>query len=68
MYRQVFQVPYFGHFEPSLDALKLRSDVTRSIEILPLADGVCLGGTVTRLRHPPASHNAARSVPGNRAH
>jgi len=34
VYRQDFQVPLFLHFEPSLDALSLRSDVTSLIKIL----------------------------------
>ena len=36
LYRQVFEVPQFHHFEPSLDALNLRSDVIRSIKTLSL--------------------------------
>ena len=34
MYRQVFQVPQILHFEPSLGALSLRSDVISSIKII----------------------------------
>ena len=34
VYRQVFQIPYILHFEPSLDALSLRSDVISSTKIL----------------------------------
>ena len=30
----IFQVPYIHHFEPSLDAFSLRSDVTSSTRIL----------------------------------
>jgi len=39
VYRQVFQVPQILHFEPSLDALSLRSDVISSIKILSLWKG-----------------------------
>ena len=34
VYRQVFQVPQFLHFEPFLDALSLRPDVMSPIKIL----------------------------------
>ena len=34
VYRQVFLVKLILHFEPSLDALSLLSDVMRSIKIL----------------------------------
>ena len=34
VYRQVFQVPQFPQFEPSLEALSLRSDVISSVKIL----------------------------------
>ena len=36
VYRQAFEVPQAFHFEPSLDAVSLRSDVTIDIPILPL--------------------------------
>jgi len=36
VYRPVFQVPWIFHFEPSLDALILQSDVIRSIKILSM--------------------------------
>ena len=36
VYRQVFEVPYILHLEPSLDAFSLWSDVTSPIKILSL--------------------------------
>ena len=33
VHRQVFEVPYFLHFEPCLDVLSLRSDIKGSIKI-----------------------------------
>ena len=39
MYRQVCKVPWFLPFEPSLDALSLRSDIISSIQILPIHGG-----------------------------
>ena len=46
-----FEVPYFLHFEPSLDALSLRSDVISSIEILSILSSVKVG-TETSLASP----------------
>ena len=34
VYRQTFEVIWIFHFEPSLDALSLRSDVMSSIKML----------------------------------
>ena len=47
MYRQVLKIP---HFEPSLNALSLRSDVTSSIKILYVETVYGLQCTVYGLR------------------
>jgi len=39
VYRQVFKVLQFLQLEPSLDALRLRSDVISSIKILSIVRG-----------------------------
>ena len=54
VYRQVFKVPYMLHFEPSLNALSLRSDVISSINILSQSLSVGVGADRGRLRPPSA--------------
>ena len=56
VYREVFYVPQFLHFEPSLEALSLRSDVISSIQILSPLGGGYVGLVGRRRNTNPCNH------------